>query len=112
MIEKIILDYLTESLSVPCLMEEPTGMTGEELIVIEKTGSSVSNRIYTATVAIQSYAPSMYEAATLNEQVKAAMDNIVTLPEIARCELNSDYNFTDTSMKFYRYQAVFQITHY
>lgn len=112
MIEKIILDYLTESLSVPCLMEEPTGMTGEELIVIEKTGSSVSNRIYTATVAIQSYAPSMYEAATLNEQVKAAMDNIVTLPEIARCELNSDYNFTDTGMKFYRYQAVFQITHY
>jgi len=112
MIEKIVLDYLSDALSVPCLMEEPTGMTGEELIVIEKTGSSCTNRIYTATLAIQSYAPSMYEAAALNEQVKEAMDNIVALPDIARCELNSDYNFTDTGMKRYRYQAVFQLTHY
>lgn len=54
----------------------------------------------------------MYLAAELNEKVKSAMDEIVELDEVTRCELNSDYNYTDTSRKKYRYQAVFDITHY
>ena len=48
----------------------------------------------------------------INEEVKAAMDEIIVLPEISRSKLNSDYNFTDTEKKRYRYQAVYDITHY
>ena len=40
------------------------------------------------------------------------MDGITEKPEIAACRLNSDYNFTDTAKKKYRYQAVFDLVYY
>ena len=111
MIEKIILDYLTEELSVEVFMERPDPAP-DKYVLIEKTGSGRYNLINNSTLAIQSYAKSMLDAATLNEEVKASMFDAVRLNEIGRVGLNSDYNFTDTSMKQYRYQAVFDITHY
>jgi hypothetical protein len=48
----------------------------------------------------------------MNEEVKAVMKNAITLDEISRVEVNSDYNFTDPTTKIYRYQAVFVVTHY
>lgn len=111
MIEKILLDYLGRKLPVPVRMEEEADLP-EKYVLVEKTGSSMTNHIRHATVAIQSYAGSLYEAAELNEEVKAAMDEIIVLDEITRSELNSDYNYTDTATKRYRYQAVYDLTHY
>lgn len=60
----------------------------------------------------------MLQAITLNDEVKDALlgDNdsygIIDLDEIIQIDLNSDYNFTDTETKEYRYQAIFNITHY
>ena len=113
LIEKILLDYLLQTLGVPVFLEEPEpDDLPARYIIIEKTGSSVENHIYSATFAIQSYAPTLYHAALLNEAVKDAMQEIIWLDEISRCELNSDYNYTDTATKRYRYQAVFDIVHY
>ena len=111
MIEKILRDYLRSKLSVPVEMEEEADLP-EKYVLVEKTGSSMTNYIRHATIAIQSYAGSLYEAAELNEEVKAAMDEIIVLDEITRSELNSDYNYTDTATKRYRYQAVYDLTHY
>ena len=111
MIEKIILDYLDQELTTPVFMERPEDPP-EKYVLIEKTGSGKRNQICDATLAVQSYAPSLYEAASLNEEVKTKMESAVSLNKICRVSLNSDYNFTDTAMKQYRYQAVFDITHY
>lgn len=111
MIEKIILDYLSTALTVPVKMEVPEDPPAE-FCVIEKTGSDVSNYIKRATVTVQSYAASLYRAAELNEEVKATMENLSALSEISKASLNSDYNFTDTQTKKYRYQAVFDIYHF
>ena len=111
MIEATILEYLSGALDVPCYMERPPGAPGT-FAVLEKTGESRENYINTAILAVQSYAPTLLEAAQLNEQVKTAMFDAVQLPGIAAVRLNSDYNFTDTAMKGYRYQAVFDVTHY
>lgn len=111
MIEKIILDYLDQELSVPVYMERPADPPGH-FVLIEKTGSGKTNYICDAMIAVQSYAPSLYEAAELNEEVKTVMENMIVLDDICRVSLNSDYNFTDTAMRAYRYQAVFDITHY
>lgn len=111
MIEKIILDYLSERLAEPVLMEEPE-VKPETYVLIEKTGSGETNHISSATIALQSYAPSLYEAAALNERVKAAMKNAITMDEIVRVALNSDYNYTNTASKRYRYQAVFDVIFY
>lgn len=108
MIEKIVLDYLNRTLSVSVYMEKPANPP-EKYVLLEKTGSSSENYIKSATFALQSYAGSLFDAATLNEEVKAAMDNIVVLIEIMSSELNSDYNFTDTTQKKYRYQAVYDL---
>lgn len=111
MIEKTVLDYLSSALPVQCFMEMPEELP-DSFVVIEKTGSSVYNKISKATFAIQSYAQSLLNAASLNEQVKEAMDSIIELDSISRSELNSDYNYTDTALKAYRYQAVYVVTHY
>ena len=66
----------------------------------------------TPQLAVQSYAPTLLPAAELNEQVKTAMFGAAQLPGVAAVHLNSDYNFTDTSSKTYRYQAVFDVTYY
>lgn len=112
MIEQRLLEYLNSSLApIPCYLEMPEDPTGQ-FVIIEKTGSSITNRITKANFAIQSYADTLYEAAELNERVKEAMDSMLELGTISKVELNSDYNFTDTDLKAYRYQAVFVLTYY
>ena len=109
MIEKRVLDYLKRKLSVPCYLERPDKDVPETFIVIERTGGGIRNQLSNATFAIQSYAASMYKAAQLNNQVKAAMDQMVGEIDIFSVSLNSDYNYTNNTFKGYRYQAVFYI---
>ena len=59
---------------------------------------------------MQSCAETLYDAALLNEAVKEAMDDIITLASVSSCKLDNDYNFTDAKTKTYRYQAIFRIT--
>ena len=111
MIEKTVLDYLNEHSSVPWYMETPIDPP-VKYGLIQKTGSSMNNHIYRATIAVQSLADSLYEAAELNEETKRLMFSIVDLNEISASRLNSDYNYTNPNAKKYRYQAVFDLVHY
>ena len=111
MIEEIIRNYLTGA-GVTAYMEIPEGGGTPPFIVIERTGGGEEHHIRSAPIAIQSYAETLYGAAQLNEQVKALMDDITLLPQISACDLNSDYNFTDTTKKIYRYQAVYDLVYY
>ena len=110
MIAKTLLDYLDNTLDVPVVMEAPEQTTG--YVLIDQTGSSRTNHIITTTFAIQSYGSSLYNAMLLNDEVKDAMVGFAELDEITRVELETDYNFTNTATKQYRWQAVYQITHY
>lgn len=111
MIEKIILDYFNDIVGIPAYMEVSKDMP-DKFVLIEKTSSSEENYILYATIAIQSYANSLYDAACLNEEVKTAMRNIIASCDISKSKLNSDYNYTDTAKKKYRYQAVFDLVYF
>lgn len=111
MIEQIVRDYLIKKTKIPAFMEKEPDMP-KEYFLIEKTGSGKDNHIRQATLAIKSYSTSLYKAAVLNEKLKEAMENIIESNEVSRCSLNSDYPYSDTSRKEYRYQAVFDITHF
>lgn len=111
MIEKTLLDYLNTNLDVPVYMERPATPPAE-YVLLEKTSGSITNHICRSTIAVQSYAKTLYDAATLNEVVKTTTLCAYELDEISSVSLNSDYNFTNTADKQYRYQAVFVITHY
>lgn len=110
MIEEIIYQKLNKLALCPVYLEMPEKQEGD-FVVFEKTGNSMVNYIDTATLAVQSYSDSLYGAATLNEKIKEAMLGLIKEPEISAVSLNSDYNFTDTNFKKYRYQAVYTVTY-
>lgn len=113
MIELIVLNYLKSVLTdVEITTEIRQGMAGS-FVSFEKTGSGLSEQLLpSATIAVQSWADSLYDAMVLNERVKTAMLDLPSLKEVTRCSLNSDYNYTDTATKHPRYQAVFDVVYY
>ena len=111
MIEYTILTYMSDHLEVPCFMMRPEHPP-DKYVLIEKTGGMKDNRISESTFAFQSYAPTLLEAAEVNENVKAVAEDLIECSDITRSEYQTDYNFTDTATKQPRYQAVFDITHY
>ena len=110
MIEKILLDYLNRELDVPVYMEKPSDKPSR-YVLIEKTSGGIENYVNSATIVIQSYAESMYQAAFLNETIKKVMEGIIALDAVSKARLNSDDNYTDTSKKQYRYQAVYDVVY-
>ena len=120
MVEMVVIDWLNSHLPVPAYGSEPANEHPGDIemtvrptfAVVQKTGSGRSNRIRMATIAVQSYADTLYNAAALNEQVIEAMDQIVELDSITACRLNSDYEYSRGSTKQPRYQAVFDIYYY
>ena len=82
-------------------------------ILIERTAGSETNYLRSCMIAVQSIsASSPLEAAQINEDVLDAMDTLAQeTANIYSCRLNSNYNFTNTATKEYRYQAVFDINY-
>ena len=111
MIELTVYDFLKTTKKLNVFMTVPEKLP-KSFYTIEKTGSSLTDHVYKSTFAIRSYAQTQYEAASMNETVKNAMFDMISLDDVSRVSLNSDYNYTDTTTKTYSYQAVFVITHY
>lgn len=112
-IEQVVIEYLQEALEMEAVYAEEPDSEIAEYIVIDKTGSSKENYINQSTIAIRSYGRSLYDAMILNAKVKEAMEELCFKSYVVTSsDLNSDYNFSDTDRKRYRYQAVFDITHY
>ncbi|MGX7096425.1 MULTISPECIES: hypothetical protein [Gemella] len=111
MIELIVKNYLSTKLEIPIVFEHQKNLP-KRFILIQKTSGSRENFLNSSTVAIQSYAESMFESAKLNEKIKNLMYDLITVDEVSSVDLNSDYNFTDTETKQYRYQAIFDIHYY
>lgn len=112
MIEKVLLDYLNENLgNVKCYMERPAD-SPEEYVLLEKTGGGIENMIFNSLITIQSFSDTLLHTAQLNDRVVSLVLNAIDLPEITWVDLNSNYNYTDTGSKQYRYQAVFDVKHY
>lgn len=110
-IEVVIKNYLDKTLSVPVYVEKPSNPP-RRYVLFERTGGGKREFLSKPTFAFQSYAESMYEAAKLNEELKEKIEELILLDEFSKVSLNSDYNFTDTTTKQYRYQAVFDIVHF
>lgn len=112
MIEVNAYKYLSTALqaeSIPVYMMAPENKPAR-YVLMEKTASTCVDHIETATIAIQSYGPTLLDAMNVNEAVKAAMLDITRENDFSKVVLNSDYNFTDTSTRQPRMQAVFVLT--
>jgi predicted HTH transcriptional regulator len=111
MIEKTVMDYLTGVLTCPVYVGAPERKDGL-YVTIEKTENQRYYYVEKTTLSIISWADSIYEAAKLNDTVKTEMLQLEDVAEtVSSCELDSDYNFSDTALKKYGYQALFSICH-
>lgn len=114
MIEKTVLNYYKSALApVPVLMELPEVPSEDfptmptSFVIIQKVGGSARDHINTASIAFQSYSTeSLLKAAELDEAVRNALPGILANNDIGGLKLASNYNFTDTRTKRYRYQCV------
>ena len=113
LIEEIVLNYLKQidDLKVNVYMEEPLEKE-DSFLLVQKVGNRGDDFLKTSSVAVQSFAKSKYEAASLDLEVQKMMLKIISVPVITKIVLSTGYDFTDTSKKRYRYQSVFDITHY
>lgn len=115
-IEREILNYLSENLTVPVYMYRPESNPNPGMlsfVIVQKTGGSMTDgMIRHATIAIQTYAPTAEEAAELMEDVITVMWNM-DRHDIPQADLESGpVPFPLTTTKQPRYQAVYAITHY
>lgn len=111
MIEIDLKNYLGECLPYPVVLEKPEDPPAE-YVLLEKTGDSRENHIWTATMAIQTYAGSLYRAAVMAEEAAGAVEDAIELNAITHAEINSIYNDSDRLTKEYRYQVVAVIVYY
>lgn len=113
MIEAIIRDYLNNStaISAPVYIDVPANPPAAR-IVIERTGGGMEEHIRNAQIAVQCYGTTRYNAASLHETVLTIMEALPELESISACNLNAEYDFTNTNTKEYRYQSVFDIVYY
>ena len=114
MIEATIISYLTSALDgVSVYAEEPEDKTNAKpYIVITKTGGDIDEYLKSSQIVVDCYAETKVDTITLNDTVIDAMLGIISLDDITSCELNSNYDDTDTTTKEYRYGALFDIKHY
>lgn len=106
--EQIVLSGLKAALSVPVWMEHQQNEPAE-FVILERVGGRQELGIERASFAVQSYSDSMYGACALNEKVRTAMLDLIADPHISHIELDSDYNYTDTETKKYRYQGIYDL---
>lgn len=116
MIETVLYNHIktelaSRNLSISPYFEVPANPPGK-FIIIERTGGRADDHLLRSTFAFRSYAPTLAEAAALDEIVVDIVNKSVQQKEITQAKLNSHYNYTDTSTKKYRYQAVFDFVHY
>lgn len=110
-IEALVINCLNSELDVPAYAEVPEDPP-DSYVVIEKTGGNTTNHIRYAEIAVDSYAPSLYEASVLDEEVSDAMDMLTFENEVSGVEFVSSHNHTNKTTKQPRYQSLFEITYY
>lgn len=110
-IETLVISCLNDELDVPAYGEKPESPP-ERYVVIEKTGGDIRDHIRYAEIAVDSYAPTLYEASLLDEEVTDAMDMLTFEDEISGVDFVSSHNHTNPTMKQPRYQSLFEVTYY
>lgn len=115
-IEQFVIEYLSAALSAPTPAVSVSGEVPpdrpEVFVTLEKTGSTEINKIRSATLVVQSWAGSQAAASALNERVKAAMEAMLSQPEISSVGCDTDYNFPDEATRHHRYASVFDVVYY
>ena len=116
MLELIVYNYLSVVLDVPVVFTEPTvpewDAVPEKYVLIKKLSEKNDNHLRSGSLAIKSYAKTVYDAAVLDKAVRDAVDRLPELDAVASAKLSSSYDSSDTVRKINRYQSVYDFVFY
>ena len=116
MLELIAYEYLSAELDVPVVFLEPTvpewEAVPEKYVLIKKLSEKNDNYLRSGSLALKSYAQTVYDAAVLDRAVRDAADRMIELDGIASAKLSSSYDSSDTTRKVNRYQSVYDFVFY
>lgn len=110
-VEEEIIEYLGENLECEAYAEVPNPRP-ERFVTVERTGGHLTDNgaIDRPTVAVQTWAESRSEAASLAAKVAQLL---LVMPyetvNVMRCECNSLYNFPDPDSRQSRYQGIYDL---
>ena len=109
-IEAYVIAYL-DDLGYRVYGEVPKSTEGE-FVTVERTGAGWKNQIDSATLAVQAWADTMLEAATLADAVAEDLRSMIGEDEISSVSVTGPYNYTDPRTNKYRYQAAVYVVYY
>lgn len=111
MIDNKIIKDLGKILSVPVYGEKPATASGE-YVVVEFDKGILNKALGNMSIICDSYADSLYDAASLNREVENALNSLIEKDYISGISRNSSYPANVTSLKQYRYKCNFDCNYY
>lgn len=110
-IEKEILNYLnSEDVGLTAYAERPNNPPTEYCLVARVSGE-INETIRRATVDIDVYSDTLYNASVLNEQLITAMNDFVH-DSVSKIDCVGDAQNMDLQNKIYAYRTTWQIYFY
>lgn len=108
LIEQTVIEYLQGELNINEVYPEIPNPIPEKFVVLRVIDRRYTDKINSVTVELLSYAPSKYEAAVLDENVREAMNDIIKLDNIS-CRFGGGNDNPDTTLKIPRYRCYFNL---
>jgi len=107
--EAIVIGHLVDE-GYPAYADVPADRP-DEFVTVELTGASRrSHAVWSATLAVQCFARTRYEASELACGLVPAIESLVEEPEVTRAEVDNLYNYTDLESGQPCYQLTVSMT--
>ncbi len=105
LIEALVLQYLKTKLDMSEIYTELPDTLPDRFVILTLADRGKADQINAATIEIMCYArKSKYEAATLDEDIREAMEEIGGTEDVSYRFGGGDDN-PDTTLKMYRYRS-------
>lgn len=108
LIEQTVLEYLESVLNTTEIYLELPKTIPDTFVLMRVIDRGKENHINEVTIEFSSYGLTKLSAATLDEMVRSAMDDIITLPEIS-CRFGGGNDNPDTTIKRPRYRCYYNL---
>jgi hypothetical protein len=107
LIEAFVLDYLKQKLDTENIYVEMPQEIPDSFAVLTVVGRGKENQIEMATIEVQSYGITKYVAASFDELIRQAMEEINE--EDVSCRFGGGNDNPDTTIKMPRYRSYFNL---
>lgn len=105
LIESLVLQYLKTKLDMSEIYTELPDTLPDRFAILTLMDRGKVNQVNAATIEIECYArKSKYEAATLDEAIRGAMEEIGDTEDVS-CRFGGGDDNPDTALKMYRYRS-------